>query len=158
MNQQELQRILLMPEGLRAKYLAALKKPQKMSGGGEFGRKAQRINQATSFGDEPMGNQIIKETGGNWLGGNVEQALDPLTRKPRTAGINQHTEQDTARDVAANNWVRGNLTNYVKKHMATEADPVRKLAEEGVVHIPSEQVGINRYRAPQKRKELGMPQ
>lgn len=158
MNAKELQRILLMPEGLRATYLAALKKPQKMADGGGFGRKAQRINQATSFGDEPMGNQIVKDVGGNWLGGNVEKALDPLTRKPRTAGINQHTEQDTARDEAANNWVRGNLTNYVKKQMGTEADPVRKLAEEGVVHIPSEQVGINRYRAPQKRKELGMPQ
>ena len=170
MNQQELQRILLMPEGLRAQYLAALKKPQKMADGGGFGRKAQRINQATSFGDVPMGNQIIKETGGNWLGGNVEKALDPLTRTVlNDTGVNNLRSRqgdevanaylkERPRHEAANNWVRGNLTNYVKKQMGTEADPVRKLAEEGVVHIPSEQVGINRYRAPQKRKELGMPQ
>jgi hypothetical protein len=148
MNQQELQRILLMPEGLRAQYLAALKKPQKMADGGGFGRKAQRINQATSFGDEPMGNQIIKETGGNWLGGNVEKALDPLTRTVlNDTGVNNLRSRqgdevanaylkERPRHEAANNWVRGNLTNYVKKHMATEADPVRKLAEQGISHFP----------------------
>jgi len=148
MNQQELQRILLMPEGLRAQYLAALKKPQKMADGGGFGRKAQRINQATSFGDEPMGNQIIKETGGNWLGGNVEKALDPLTRTVlNDTGVNNLRSRqgdevanaylkERPRHEAANNWVRGNLTNYVKKQMATEADPVRKLAEQGISHFP----------------------
>jgi len=159
MNQNELQRILLMPEGLRAQYLAALKKPQKMSDGGGFGRKAQRINQATSFGDEPMGNQIVKDVGGNWLGGNVEQALKPLEflEAARYQHINDAgfgvgegygrpmtPEELTAQNVrlnfepnkALNKWVRGNLTNYVKKQMGTEADPVRKLAEQGISHFP----------------------
>ena len=40
------------------------------------------------------------------------------------------------RDVALNNWVDRNLTNYVKKEMGTPDDPVRKLAEEGIIHTP----------------------
>ena len=56
---------------------------------------------------------------------------------------------------AINNWIDRNLTNYIKKEMATPEDPVRKLAEQGIVHIPSEQVGVNRYRAPQHREAYG---
>jgi hypothetical protein len=59
---------------------------------------------------------------------------------------------------ALNKWIDRNLGNYVKKQMATPDDPVRKLAEEGVVHIPSEQVGINRYRAPGVRRHYGTEQ
>ena len=59
------------------------------------------------------------------------------------------------KDVALNDWVDRNLTNYVKKQMATPEDPVRKLAEEGIVHIPSNEVGINRYRAPKHRERYG---
>ena len=59
---------------------------------------------------------------------------------------------------ALNQWIDRNLTNYVKKQMATPDDPVRKLAEEGVVHIPSEQVGINRYLAPEVRRHYGTEQ
>ena len=40
------------------------------------------------------------------------------------------------KDVALNNWVDRNLTNYVKKEMGTPDDPVRKLAEEGIIHTP----------------------
>jgi hypothetical protein len=42
--------------------------------------------------------------------------------------------------------------------MATPDDPVRRLAEEGVVHIPSEQVGMNRNRAPEVRNRYGTEQ
>jgi hypothetical protein len=149
MNPRELQQLLLMPEGLRAQYLAALKKPQKMADGGEFGRKAQRINQATSFGDVPMGgNQIVKEMGGNWLGGNVENALVPMQRTVlndtgvKNLRARQGDEvadaylQERPRHKAINDWIQGNLTNYVKKQMGTEADPVRKLAEQGITHFP----------------------
>ena len=38
------------------------------------------------------------------------------------------------------NWVERNLTNYVKKEMATPEDPVRKLAEQGIVHMKPEGV------------------
>ena len=121
---------------------------------------------------------VIKEKGGNWLGGSVEGALKGLkgTTEPRLTHINEQgqavgpqygrpmTEEELqvlmsdpmyARNKALNNWVERNLTNYVKKEMATPEDPVRRLAEEGIVHIPSEQVGINRYRAPKHREAYG---
>ena len=71
----------------------------------------------------------------------------------------EHLERDLenprANEAAINRWVQSNLTNYIKKEMATPEDTVRKLAEEGIVHIPSEQVGTNRYKAPDRRATMG---
>ena len=39
---------------------------------------------------------------------------------------------------AMNQWVQRNLTNYIKKQMATHDDPIRKLAEQGITHLPNE--------------------
>ena len=44
--------------------------------------------------------------------------------------------KETSDTAAVNNWIDSNLTNYVKKEMATPNDPVRKLAEEGIIHTP----------------------
>jgi hypothetical protein len=133
--------------------------------------------------NEKGGNTIIKETGGNWLGGSVEQSLFELKRPDRATGgrknpkesmaemkatyppdvlatmspeTKQYVElamQDLNRKIALNDWVDSNLTKYVKKQMGTADDPVRKLAEEGIVHMPTEQVGINRYKAPAHREK-----
>ena len=116
---------------------------------------------------------VIKETGGNWLGGNVEQALKPLKRRtePRLTNINEQGQavgpqygrpmtpeelQSLMADPfyvnnqALNKWIDSNLTNYVKKQMATPDDPIRKLAEEGVIHIPIN--NANRFHAVGIRK------
>ena len=104
---------------------------------------------------------VIKPKGGNWLTGSVEKSLAPLKQRMARAADENF---DPARGVtfgeissmdALNNWVDRNLINYVKKEMATPEDPVRKLAEQGIVHIPSEQVGVNRYRAPKHREAYG---
>ena len=105
----------------------------------------------------PVG-AAIKPVGGNWMTGSVEKALDPLKVRVRTPGINRHTEANAASDAAINNWIDRNLANYVKKQMATPDDPVRGLAEQGIVHIPSEQVGVNRYLAPEVRRHYGTEQ
>lgn len=125
---------------------------------------------------------VIKPKGGNWLTGSVEKAVAPL-KSPTTAGetaaqriprhrelledpsvppesratVQRHLDEEIKRD-AIDQWIDRNLTNYIKKEMATPEDPVRKLAEEGIVHIPSEQVGSNRYRAPEVRHKLGTEQ
>ena len=36
--------------------------------------------------------------------------------------------------LAVDDWVRGTLAKYAKRDMATPEDPIRKLAEEGIVH------------------------
>ena len=113
------------------------------------------------FGEGPLRNFVpqhkfvMKPKGGNWFGTSVEDAMTPFKR-----GAHEVDPRDAAelgielspQDAAINKWVDSNLTNYVKKQMATPEDPVRKLAEEGIVHIPTNEVGINRYRAPEHRK------
>jgi len=98
------------------------------------------------FADTPRGGpSIIKEKGGNWLSGSVEQGVKRLKRKVATENIDRYTPEEVARleasgrleiNDAINNWVDRNLTNYIKKEMATPEDPVRRLAEEGVTHFP----------------------
>lgn len=126
---------------------------------------------------------VIKTKGGNWQKGSIENALKPLKRNTAAGNdpvemlsrmrkrytpeeiaklpegvMKQHILNSFAefdRDVALNNWVERNLGNYVKKEMATPEDPVRRLAEEGIVHVPPDQVGMNRYRAGAHRSTFG---
>ena len=135
------------------------------------------------FADTPRGGpSIIKEKGGNWLSGSVEQAVKPLKpndlpsaedkawvarhkaewsahpdsdKKTRALQAIQNDITAHAKSEALGNWVERNLTNYVKNQMATADDPVRRLAEEGIVHIPTAQVGVNRYKAPESRRMYG---
>jgi hypothetical protein len=69
--------------------------------------------------------------------------------------LERNLENPRVNEAAINRWVQSNLTNYIKKEMATPEDTVRRLAEEGIVHIPSEQVGTNRYKAPDRRATMG---
>jgi hypothetical protein len=116
------------------------------------------------FGNDANGLNIIKETGGNWspsgdlvYQSQLDRELNNLKKGRFDTPINvirHNMEQDalagnTARKAqmeqalaqaqkteAANKWVDSNLRNYVTKQMATEDDPVRKLAEEGIKAFP----------------------
>jgi hypothetical protein len=60
------------------------------------------------------------------------------------------TALQQARDphnIAINQWVDRNLGNYIRKQMATPGDPIRKLAEEGITHMPPEMMGTGQYLA-----------
>ena len=70
---------------------------------------------------------VIKAPGGNWLSGSVEDALRKLQRSEALDNPEQ------AR--ALNQFIDKQLTRYVQKDMATERDPIRALAERGVLHI-----------------------
>lgn len=116
----------------------------------------------------PVG-AAIKPVGGNWLTGSVERALEPLKtrtiagetpaqRIPRhrallqdpslppesKATVQRHLDEEIKRD-AIDQWVNRNLTNYVKKQMATPDDPVRELAERGITHMPSDAIGRGQW-------------
>ena len=88
---------------------------------------------------------VVKPKGGNWRG-NLGIVRDQLIR---------------GQDAAIQNWVDSNLTNYVKKQMATPDDPVRKLADEGISHLP-ESFLTDRQFAPthvrRERSEAGFPE
>ena len=120
---------------------------------------AQEFAKASAMGVP----HVVKPKGGNWFGNNVEHELKSLktpmspnevagieahlkkiepfydlnnpTDVRELANMRQHIEV-MKRNEAVNNWVDRNLTNYVKKEMATPEDPVRKLAEQGVTHFP----------------------
>jgi hypothetical protein len=60
------------------------------------------------------------------------------------------------RNDAMNAWIQGNLRNYVKNQMATPDDPIRKVAEEGVLHMaPYGEQGVVSSRLMNKRLGMG---
>lgn len=115
----------------------------------------------------------------NWLKGSLDPVLQPLKINHRAhtpeneAELQAELQDATSRNdqrmleavqadmrgmkhgAAINQWIERNLANYIKKQMATPDDPIRKLAEQGIVHIDPEQVGMNRYKAPHRRSYLG---
>lgn len=93
----------------------------------------------------PLGVGVIKNKGGNWLNGSVEGALGGL--KPLHAPYGNRFSQDQIDFLAANpkaaslnNWIDKQLTRYVKNDMATPEDPIRALAERGVLHFDPNEV------------------
>lgn len=105
---------------------------------------------------------VIKAPGGNWLSGSVEDALKGLKglEQPRYTHINDAGQAVAEgygramtpaelqqvygpaneagffdRNKSLNSWIDKQLTKYVKNDMATERDPVRALAERGVLHV-----------------------
>ena len=123
--------------------------------------------------------RVVKPKGGNWLTGDVEKAVGMMkSQNYQIAPELLETFREGARDVAdpqnarmvqrlreheaenaLNNWVDRNLTNYIKKEMATPEDPVRKLAEQGITHKSD----LNDYRRTpgrsitERREAAGFP-
>jgi hypothetical protein len=122
--------------------------------------------------------RVIKQEGGNWMKGTLDTDLKPLKRNTAAGNdvsdiLRQMKERYTPEELAGmqegsrrnivnqmadlekmealNKWVDSNLKNYVKKQMATPSDPVRKLAEEGIVHMPTNEVGRNRWAGSSQR-------
>jgi hypothetical protein len=74
---------------------------------------------------------IIKEEGGNWMGGSTspEAFVKPLYKAENL--------DNPAKAKSLNKWIDKKLTPYIKNKMATPSDPVRKLAdEEGILPFP----------------------
>lgn len=138
---------------------------QKFAGGGlALLRKALTGQMAR----DAATSNVIKEKGGNWLSGSVEGALSGLRKPeaPRYVHINESgqavapeygramtaeelapTLQRMAPNKALNSFIDKQLTRYVKNEMATPEDPVRALAERGVLHSPVTQTqsGVTSY-------------
>lgn len=70
-------------------------------------------------------------------------------------------EMAASPDVIGKKWQRGPLVNYIRNQMATEDDPIRALAEQGITHLEGK---IPRRSPPlkpdmaQKRAEAGFPE
>jgi hypothetical protein len=70
----------------------------------------------------------------------LKQAASQPDYKGGAGRVAEHLERELenprTNEAALNKWIQSNLTNYVKKEMATPEDPVRRLAEEGIVSFP----------------------
>jgi hypothetical protein len=145
----------ILPEAVALQYLTGPATSQAMRAAGrgaeQAGRAVERrmepvVKGALESGGLPremalaMGantqSNVIKPKGGNWLNDSVEQDIAGLKRDTMMGTPNDTVEDVLKKKDALNNWVDRNLTNYIKKEMATPEDPVRKLAEEGIVHFP----------------------
>jgi len=133
-------------------------------------------------------SNVIKPKGGNWIGGDVENALKSLKRgeaatpqevaesrayldraratwdpenQRQVDRMEREFELLRAND-ALNRWVDSNLTNYVKKDMGTPDDPVRKLAEQDISHLPQDLQNVEMTWTPEElaktRKRFGFPE
>jgi hypothetical protein len=113
---------------------------------------------------------VIKMPGGNWLNNSVENSLKGLRRNVSSENLANYTPEQVAqltasgrlaKNDALNNWVDRNLTNYVKKQMATPDDPVRKLADQGITHkrdfLDQEDIHLDGT-LKRERKEAGFPE
>lgn len=137
-----------------------IRSPLQMAGGGSVSGMARRMAQkAMSLAGDvaPEGAlSVVKSKGGNWLNGSVEDALQGLKKGPiqDMAGnmwahdVPKATEIERAAwaagnpsSVALNNWIDKQLTRYVKNEMATPEDPIRALAEQGVLHYEPRVMG-----------------
>ncbi len=117
---------------------------------GGLARVASRLSKDSSPARKSTAD-VIKEKGGNWLTGSVEGALRGLKKRgvwpdAQTAeelGAEGRTLQAQRGTDSLNNWIDKQLTRYVKNEMATPEDPIRALAERGVLHMPEDAVMRN---------------
>lgn len=110
---------------------------------------------------------VIKPRGGNWIPGDVESSISNLferlgeTDPQRLAALREqmgHPELGRSGE-ALGRWIEGPLTKYIKRDMATPEDPVRRLADEGILHMGIPQtVGVPSAIIEAKRFNAGLPE
>jgi hypothetical protein len=110
-----------------------------------------------------ISGEAIEEVSGRPLFADYRKAYD---NGGETVGLHEWTQKNhpdvynsllDPSDIAVNNWVDKQLTRYVKNEMATPEDPVRALAERGVLHwAPQETAAGARIRAQRVRE--GFPE
>jgi len=138
-----------------------------------------------------QGTQIMKEPGGNWLSGSVENSLEPLKKETIPTYLGTHETPEVAKEIAergianignhpeaaraarmegltdtlnkanqtkaVNDFINKQLTRYVKNEMGTERDPVRALAERGILHYAPDNQHYDRHYETVRKRE-GYPE
>ena len=103
----------------------------------------------------PMRSYVVKPKGGNWLAGSVERAVEPMKRGGTDPAMMEVLRNADPRFVdqaalgrlesesdAMNRWLETKLGKYMRNEMATPEDPIRALAERGVLHVEPEQLNF----------------
>jgi hypothetical protein len=88
---------------------------------------------------------VVKPKGGNWLAGTVERTIDPMrTLDPNMVNTLRNADprfvdqaalsRMESEGGALDRWLETKLAKYIKNEMATPEDPIRALAERGIIH------------------------
>jgi hypothetical protein len=118
--------------------------------GGKAGARlaAEQIASMAEAGSIPQRSLsqmgAIKPKGGNWLAGHVERTLAPMKRvMPEEAALTYEGIESAGRDAAMNDWLDTKLNKYIKNEMGTPDDPVRMLADKGILHVDPEALNFD---------------
>lgn len=90
----------------------------------------------------PPVSQVVKPKGGDFP--KRIEAIEALkTWEPDVPG--------PTKERAVNNWLDTKLSRYIRSEMATPEDPIRKLAEQGILHVDPEMINYDpvRYGDPE---------
>ncbi len=97
---------------------------------------------------------VVKPKGGNWMSGSVERVVNPMQQtvlnetglqnlaERAGADVSESVRARQLPEAAMNRWLETKLGKYIKNEMATPEDPVRALAERGVLHVDPEQLNF----------------
>ena len=106
---------------------------------------------------------IVKpEKGGNWLNGSVESSVaglkkDATGRPLEDATTYGYTPEMNPNVEAMNHWIDKKVSPYIKNEMATPFDTIRKLADEGISHLPLHENQAIFGDIRRMREEAGFP-
>lgn len=103
---------------------------------------------AAMMGDFSGGLGVIKSKGGNW-----HPELDPKTLLQSAMRARNMTPEDAVRlgvppesyELAKtmDNWIQGPLAKYMMRDMGTTDDPIRRLAEQDILHVKPDELNYN---------------
>lgn len=97
---------------------------------------------------------VVKPKGGNWMMGSVERVVNPMQQtvlnetglqnlaERAGADVSESVRARQLPEAAMNRWLETKLGKYIRNEMATPEDPVRALAERGVLHVDPEQLNF----------------
>lgn len=144
---------------------------QAMKLGAPIARQAAAQVHRGMMGEGPLNGalsavaplNVIKDRGGNWLTKELDRAIKPELRAANLEQLmNDFTVDPFLRPEAMekartmDRWVNGALKKYIMRDMATEGDPIRKLAEQNILHVDPQELNFNmstygKYMMPNQR-------
>lgn len=83
-------------------------------------------------------SQVVKSKGGDF-----PQQLEAIERLKTWEPAVVVGTTKLPRESVLNNWLETKLGKYIRNEMATPEDPIRKLAEEGILHVDPEQINYD---------------
>jgi hypothetical protein len=86
----------------------------------------------------PPVSQVVKQKGGDF-----PQQLEAIERLKTWEPAVEVGSTKLPRESVLNNWLETKLGKYIRNEMATPEDPIRKLAEEGILHVDPEQINYD---------------